>query len=132
VTEAATVMHIPLPNSQSLPHDQMLFILSLNSEDSLYEVAEFFGLAGLACASVTCTLVKANAHKVFHSKELARLLAMDQSSLKSYCNKKKISLADKRRLLKWSRWSKSAGRNLLERLFKEKFTKQTIGFDVHR
>ena len=72
VNEAATALEIPLPKSQSLPHDQMLFILSLSTDDSLFEVAEFFGLAGLACATVIRTLIKANAHKVFHSAYFAQ------------------------------------------------------------
>ena len=104
----AKKIHVPFSKISSIRADFRIHIISLTANDSLFEVAEFFGLAGLGSASVIRTLIKANAHEVFYSKELAKLLALDEASLKTYCAKKKLSLADKRSLLKGARWSKSA------------------------
>ena len=114
----AKKIHVPFSKISSIRADFRIHIISLTANDSLFEVAEFFGLAGLGSASVIRTLIKANAHEVFYSKELAKLLALDEASLKTYCAKKKLSLADKRRLLKWSRWSKSVERTGIEKFFK--------------
>ena len=114
----AKKIHVPFSKISSIRADFRIHIISLTAEDSLFEVAEFFGLSGLGSASVIRTLIKANAHEVFYSKELAKLLALDEASLKTYCAKKKVSLADKRRLLKWSRWSKSDERTEIKKFLK--------------
>ncbi len=103
----AKKIHVPFSKISSIRADFRIHIISLTADDSLFEVADFFGLAGLGSASVIRTLIKANASEVFYSKEVARLLVIDEASLRTYCAKKKLSLADKRRLLKWSRCSKS-------------------------
>jgi hypothetical protein len=113
----AKKIHVPFSKISSIRADFRIHIMSLTADDSLFEVAEFFGLAGLGSASVIRTLIKANAHEVFYSKELAKLLAIDEASLRTYCAKMKLSLADKRRLLKWSRWSKSDERTVVEGFF---------------
>ncbi len=119
----AKKIHVPFSKISSIRADFRIHIMSLTADDSLFEVAEFFGLAGLGSASVIRTLIKANAHKVFYSKEVARLLAIDEASLKTYSAKKKLSLADKRKLLKWSRWSQSAERIALEKFFRAMWEK---------
>ena len=114
----AKKIHVPFSKISSIRADFRIHIISLTADDSLFEVAKFFGLAGLGSATVIRALIKANAHEVFYSKEVARLLVIDEASMRTYCAKKKLSLADKRRLLKWSRWSKSAERAGIEKFFK--------------
>ena len=114
----AEKIHVPLSKKTSIRTDYRVHIIALTTDDALFGVAEFFGLAGLAAPSVIRTLIKANAHEVFYSKELAKLLVMDEASLRTYCAKKKLSLADKRRLLKWSRWSQSAESKEIENFFR--------------
>jgi hypothetical protein len=120
----AKKIHVPFSKISSIRADFRIHIISLTADDSLFGAAEFFGLAGLGSASVIRTLIKVNAHEVFYSKKLVKLLALDEASLRTYCAKKKPSLADKRRLLKWSRWSKSAERIAMVGFFKGRWEKR--------
>ena len=81
----AKKIHVPFSKISSIRADFRIHIISLTANDSLFEVAEFFGLAGLGSASVIRTLIKANAHEVFYSKDLAKFLALEEASLKTYC-----------------------------------------------
>ena len=76
----AKKIHVPFSKISSIRADFRIHIMSLTADDSLFEVAEFFGLSGLGSASVIRTLIKVNAHEVFYSKEVARLLALDEAS----------------------------------------------------
>jgi hypothetical protein len=114
----AKKIHVPFSKISSIRADFRIHIMSLTADDSLFEVAEFFGLAGLGSASVIRTLIKANAHEVFYSKEVARLLVIDEASLKTYSAKKGFPLVDTQRLMRWSRWSKSAEKTSIRRHFK--------------
>jgi hypothetical protein len=121
---ALDVINPPFSHKRSLRVEEKLFILSQIVGDWILEVSDFFGIGMLSVAVVTDRFKYSDVPSAISHRQLTRLLSMDGAKLEAYAKKKEWSLADKRRLMRWSRWSKSAEKAALEKFFRGMWDKR--------
>ena len=115
---AIDVIKLPFSDKRSIRVEEKLFILSQIVGDWILEVSDFFGIGILATVALGDRLKLSEMHRATSNRQLTRLLVMDGAKLVAYANKKKWPLVEKRRLVRWSRWSKSAEKTALEKFFR--------------
>ena len=114
---ALAAINPPFSDKRSIRVEEKIYILSQIAGNWILEVSDFFGIGLLAMAVVVDRLKLSDVPGTISHGQFTKLLSMEEVKLGSYADKKGWPLADKRRLVRRSRWSRSVERTVIEDFF---------------